>query len=255
MRRILLDADTLMEFVINRSMFQEKVAGLLEIMKIDGVEVYLSDFGLDKINNITRIMNGQKASKEMCSAIKEQFKILKTTKSIIEEARLLAVADFNSCVEIALAINSNISAIITHEISKFSGSELNVCSLFDFQEREKLEGIFAKETRDRPMFLLIEEQVANLNYLFTLPGDTNGESLKREELHQKLVNSHNFSALSPNPIQDSSLSKYSELIKSSILARNKELMNSTSAAFASRKSIADSFGEKVRSPNRLIHNS
>jgi hypothetical protein len=242
MRRILLDADLVIEFVINRSMFQEKVERLLEIINVEGVQFYLSDFGLKKIREIVKVMNGQKASKEMISSLKQRFEIkpLTVTKPIIDEARLLNIEDFDSSIEVSLAINSNISAIITHRTSDFFGSKLNVCSLTDFQERENLEKIFSKETSDRPMVLDIKDKIASLNYLYALPSYASEESLRRNKLYQKLVNSDDVTSLSP--IHEPVLSKYRESIaKSSRLAINKELINPISAAFATSaiKSMAD----------------
>jgi hypothetical protein len=264
MRRILLNADTLVEFVVNRSMLQEKVEGLLEIINIEGVQFYLSDFGFKKIREIVKVMNDHKASKEMISSLKKRFKIkmLTVTKPIIDEARLLHIGDFDSSIEVSLAINSNISAIITHKISNFSGSELNVCSLTDFQERENLEKIFSKETSSRPMVLDIKDEIASLNHLYALPSHASEESLRRNKLHQKLVSPHDVVSLYKSiadslaalySSQDSSLSKYRESIaKSAILSINKESMNPISAAFSSSasKPIADSLGEKVQYPNR-----
>ncbi len=247
MRRILLDADMLVEFFINRGVFQEKVEDIFEIINIKGVEFYLSNFGFEKIRDITKVMSGHKASKEITLLLKRRFgiKILTVTKQIIDEARLLHIENFDSSLEVSLAINSNISAIITHKISDFFGSELNVCSLTDFQERENLEKIFSKETSSRPMVLNIKDEIATLNHFYDLPSHlrpihASEESLKIGKTHRKLLIPHDIT--SPFPLQDPSHSIYRDLIVRSLrLAIDKELLNPTSAAFASLKSVTNSF--------------
>jgi hypothetical protein len=242
MRRILLDADLLIEFVINRSMFQEKVERLLEIINVEGVQFYLSDFGFKKIREIVKVINGQKASREMISSLKKQFKIksLIVTKPTIDEARLSDIEDFDSSIEVSLAINSNISAIITHKVSNFSGSKLNVCSLTDFQERENLEKIFSKETSDRPMVLDIKDKIASLNYLYALPSYASEESLKWDSPGQKLVNPHDIAHLSS--MQDLLLSRYHKSILESLeITMNKGLIENLLITDALRKPVIDSF--------------
>jgi hypothetical protein len=242
MRRILLDADTFIELAINRSMFQEEVKDLREIINIKEVEFYLSDFGFKKIKDITNVMKGHNASKEISYRIRKLFKIkiLKTTKFIIEEARLLPIKDFDSCIEIALALNSSITAIVTHEISKFSESELNIWSLTDFQERENLEKIFSKETSSRPMVLDIKGKIATLNHLYTLPSHASEESIELDKLGQKSVNPYDIAHLSSR--QDLLISqRHKSIVALSRLAINKGLIENLANTTALRKPVIDNF--------------
>jgi hypothetical protein len=186
---ILLDADTLLEFFLNRS--DEFINEVNYLSKIFGsnssIQIYISKPGLDKIAVFLKALNGLGISNRQVSGIKKRIKILRLTKAVAQKARLLSDLDYESAVEIQLAIKANISAIVTHKPSDFSSEKLNIITLSDLQQRNHLEANLSKNIKDLPAVLVINsEQISNLDKAFYyLPSYTGIKSLDpKESSHQ-----------------------------------------------------------------------
>jgi uncharacterized protein YukE len=182
--RILLDADTLLEFLLNRSEFIDKVEYLSEVFGANSsIQLYLSKPGLDKIVSLIEPLSGLKKSQQLVVWLKKRIKILRLTKAVAKKAILSSAIDYESAVEIHLAIKANLGAIVTHKPSDFSLEELNIITLSDLQQRNHLEINLSKNIKDLPAVLVINsEQISNLDKAFYhLPSYTGVEPLKPKE--------------------------------------------------------------------------
>ena len=184
--RILLDADTLLEFLLNRSKFIGKVEYLAEIFGANSsIQLYLSKSGLDKIVSLQAL--NEKESEQLVTGLKKRIKILRVTKAVTKKARSSSAIDYESAVEIHLAIKANIGAIVTHKPSDFSSEELSIITLNDLQQRKHLEDNLSKNIKDLPaVFVINSEQISNLDKAFYhLPSYTGVKSLEpKESSHQ-----------------------------------------------------------------------
>ena len=184
--RILLDADTLLEFLLNRSKFIGKVEYLSEIFGSNSsIQLYLSKPGLDKIVSLQAL--NEKESEQLVTGLKKRIKILRVTKAVAKKARSSSAIDYESAVEIHLAIKANIGAIVTHKPSDFSSEELSIITLSDLQQRKHLEDNLSKNIKDLPaVFVINSEQISNLEKAFYhLPSYTGVKSLEpKESSHQ-----------------------------------------------------------------------
>ena len=85
--RILLDADTLLEFFLNRSKFINEVEYLSKIFGSNSsIQMYISKPGLDKITIFLKALNGLKISKKQVFGIRKRIKVLHPTKAIAQKA-------------------------------------------------------------------------------------------------------------------------------------------------------------------------
>jgi hypothetical protein len=186
--QILLDADTLLEFLLNRSEFIGKVEYLSEILGANSpIQLYLSKPGLDKIVSLVKPLSGLKKSQQLVIWLKKRIKILRLTKAVAKKAILSSAIDYESAVEIHLAIKANIDAIVTHKPSDFSSEELTIITLSDLPQRKRLEDTLSKNIKDLPAVLVIDsEQISNLDKAFYhLPSYTGIKSLEpKESSHQ-----------------------------------------------------------------------
>lgn len=186
--RILLDADTLLEFLLNRSEFIGKVKYLSEIFGANSsIQIYLSKPGFDKIVSLIEPLSGLKESQQLVLCLKKRIKILRLTKAVAKKAILSSAIDYESAVEIHLATKANIGAIVTHKPSDFSLEELNIITLSDLQQRNQMEVNLSKNIKDLPAVLVINsEQISNLDKAFYhLPSYIGVKSLElKESSHQ-----------------------------------------------------------------------
>ncbi len=186
--KILLDADILLEAVLNRNIFIDEIEKLFEIFTLNNIEVFISELGLSRINSTMKIFNTSKKMRGVFFKVKKPLKKLKITETIAKKAKLLAVDDFESAVEISLAIEANIGAIITHKPDDFSGGEFNILTLTDFQQRHKMEASASGDTNELlARWTIPLEKLLNLNKILHLsPSYTDIKSLEPKESTSQL---------------------------------------------------------------------
>jgi hypothetical protein len=226
-----------MEFLINRELFEEEVNDLREIFaecKKNNVDLYISSYGLDFIKtHIAHWRNSEVAEKKV-KDLKNKWKIkeLKVFK-YVAAARFSTIKDLNSAIEVILAQKKNIGVILTHQPENFRGSGvINILSLNDFQERQKLESLLDKNTRERPTVLSISsvEEIFLLNKIYYQPSYS--ANVGKQE------NTSPFSNV--NSIQNTHLpSAFDDALK--IRAKTKELQH----PLASSRNLTLSFLEEV----------
>ena len=215
--RILLDADTLIEFLLNRSEFIGKVEYLSEIFGANSsIQLYLSKPGLDKIVTFLKPLKGLKKSQQLVIGIRKRVKILRLTKAVAKRSISSSAIDYESAVEIQLAIEANIGAIATHKPGDFSAEELSIITMSDLQQRRNLEDTLSKNINDLPAILIINpDQISKLDKAFHLPSYICARSLKPKESSHQLdltcssdkVSSKSTDKLSPQLTNSRSLGK------------------------------------------------
>jgi hypothetical protein len=95
---------------------------------------------------------------------------LKYTKIVAQQARFFDNLNWESAVEITLAIRYKIGAIVTHKPNDFSQRDLSILTIKEFQQRQNLNNLFERETKDRPAVLVIDtETIKTLEHIFSLP--------------------------------------------------------------------------------------
>jgi hypothetical protein len=254
--RILLDADTLLEYILHRSMFINKVENLEEILQSSLTQICISKLGSDKINSSIKALHGEKASREMAKFIKTSWKvkILRTSQSATQEARKLPLLDFESAVEVVLADSNRISAVVTHKPEDFSGMELNIMTLPEFQRRKSLETCLSRTTRERPAVLFIPKEVAVLNELYALPSYTSNMASK-SKIKQSSATYSKEDFPRDNDIISQSLKSLSEKIESaSRIPEFSRHMSSFAMARLKTDTMSQSLkllSEKIESASRI----
>jgi hypothetical protein len=140
MMKILVDADMVLEALLNRSRFPAYFEDLWDLVP-EQIQGYISEPGLEKI----RIFANLNAD-EVISDIEADLSICSIDSHLLQQARLLDIRDFESAVEVACAITRNIGAIVTQEPQNFVGSDLPVLSVGDLLKRQSLETSLKKNT-------------------------------------------------------------------------------------------------------------
>lgn len=135
-----------------------------------------------------KIFNTSRKMRRVFFKVKKLLKKLKITETIAHKAKLLGVNDFESAVEISLAIEGNIGAIITHKPDDFSGGEFNILTLTDFQQRHKMEISASGDTHGLlARWTIPLEKLFNLNkILYRSPSYTDIKSLEPKESTSQL---------------------------------------------------------------------
>lgn len=139
---ILLDADVILEFFINRSGFVEDVETLMHLVKTAKIRARITDQGIEKIRYWLSKPDTQ-LGHEAASMVEVILKgwIIAVTENHIAQARLLPLRDFESAVEVICAKETNCNGIVTQNLQAFEGADLPIWDLNKYLEHYQYQGV------------------------------------------------------------------------------------------------------------------
>ena len=138
--RILVDADLILEALMNRSDFAEDVRELLDRVH-PSIQMYLTDVGYQKIYAYTSRLKNSQIAEIVVDWLQEKINICVVDQSILQKARLLHLKDFESSVELVCLSYQELDAIVTHKQEDFieAPNKFWVWSVADLWLRANLE--------------------------------------------------------------------------------------------------------------------
>lgn len=139
--KILVDSDWILELLVNRHQYGKEAEKLLKILDEQSqAQVYATELCLDKINSFLGKEDPQ-LGRDAVSWVKDLLngRILPFNNSIRDLASNLLIKDFESAVEVAVAKQENIGAIITLNPEIFTDANLSILSAEQFAKRVCLE--------------------------------------------------------------------------------------------------------------------
>jgi hypothetical protein len=158
---ILLNADTLLEYLLKRGSFVNYLEDLDEIIYSSSIDLCISERGLKEVIGKLEDLHGSNFSDPLGIEIGKLFRIIPVTKFVARKARLYYNIDYNSAIEIALALENNIPALLTHKPDSFPKDRLiNIITIQQMSTRLKLA---SNLTNTR------QEQINILNSALDLP--------------------------------------------------------------------------------------
>ena len=139
MIRVLVDADLILEALMNRNTVTD-VKELLDKVN-PWIQMYITDVGWDKIYTYVSHLQNQKIAKMVINWLKEKIQICSVNQIILQQARLSPIKDFESAVEIICANYQKLDAIVTHQHNYFAEASDNfwVWSMKELWIRANLE--------------------------------------------------------------------------------------------------------------------
>ncbi|MDJ0795380.1 MAG: hypothetical protein QNJ51_00885 [Calothrix sp. MO_167.B12] len=140
MLRILVDADLILEALMNRQGLIVDDWELLERAR-PLIQIYLTDLGWQKIYNYTSRLSDRTIADIVVNWLQQTILICSVEQTTIQQARLSRLQDFESAVEIACAGDYQLDAIVTHKLDDFAADshECLIWSLTELWVRVNLE--------------------------------------------------------------------------------------------------------------------
>jgi predicted nucleic acid-binding protein len=128
MKRIFIDTNIVLDFLLEREPFVEDAAKLFA--KIDAGEIagFIAATTITNIYYIIRKAAGVTVAQDAISQILTDLHICAVDKNILETAVALNFRDFEDAVQYACAMKSMVDVIVTRDVSGFLGSEIPVIS-------------------------------------------------------------------------------------------------------------------------------
>jgi hypothetical protein len=145
--KVLVDADIILEFFINRGEFVEEAEDLLTRIGIaQQIEAYITNKCLNRIYlelGTQDITLGEQAIAQIESLFCDH--VIEIDSTIREKARTSSLRDFDSAEEVCCAISMNLDAIVTQNPQNFIGAPLPIWTVVDLRARLLLEKDLAAE--------------------------------------------------------------------------------------------------------------
>ncbi len=118
MIRILVDADLILEALMNRNTVQD-VRELLD--KVNPlIQMYITDVGWQKIDTYLNHLQSKKIAEIVINWLEEKIKVCSVNQYILKQARSSPIKDFESAVEFICASYQQLDAIVTHKYDDFA---------------------------------------------------------------------------------------------------------------------------------------
>ena len=139
MIRILVDADLILEALMNRNTVKD-VRDLLDKVN-PWIQMYITDVGWEKIYTYLNHLQNTKIAEMVINWLQQKIKICFVNQSILQQARFSPIKDFESAVEIICASDRQLDAIVTHKLDDFAevSDKFLVWSMADLWIRANLE--------------------------------------------------------------------------------------------------------------------
>ncbi|GAX43986.1 hypothetical protein NIES4075_50010 [Tolypothrix sp. NIES-4075] len=140
MIRILVDADLILEALINRTEFIGNVRELLDRVH-PSIQMYVTDVGWQKIYDYASRFRSTKIAEIVVDWLEDKIQICCVDRTILQQARSSPLRDFESAVELACASYEELDAIVTHKHDDFAdaSNKFWIWSVADLRLRANLE--------------------------------------------------------------------------------------------------------------------
>jgi hypothetical protein len=138
--KILVDADLILEALMNRNNCVEDVGKLLDIIN-PVIQIYITDVGWQKIYNYLRCLQNTQIAELVVNWLQEKIQICPIDNRILQQARSSPLKDFESAVELVCISKRQIHAIVTHKPENFEEAphKFWIWSIADLWLRANLE--------------------------------------------------------------------------------------------------------------------
>ncbi|MBF2066736.1 MAG: hypothetical protein IGS39_20310 [Calothrix sp. C42_A2020_038] len=139
---ILVDADLILEVLMNRNQLLEDISGLFD--QKQPLKMYVTDFGWQKICAYASRFQNSQIAQVVIDWLKEKINVCAVDKNVLQQARLSPIQDFESAVEYTCAMYQEFYAIVTHRFQDFktAPNKFVIWSVSDLQTRTSLEAQF-----------------------------------------------------------------------------------------------------------------
>ncbi|NMG07143.1 PIN domain-containing protein [Brasilonema sp. UFV-L1] len=119
MFKILVDADLILEALMNRNGSVGEVSELLDRVH-PWIQMYITDIGWQKIHTYTSRLRNTKIAELVINWLQDKIQICTVDQTILQQARSSPLQDFESAVELVCAGYEELDAIVTHNYDDFA---------------------------------------------------------------------------------------------------------------------------------------
>ncbi len=124
--KILFDADMLLEVLLNRNGLVDDAEKIWKLTQNRQIEGYVTEIGLDKIYSLCTEMANSDVACRIVTSIQAIVSRCSLNRSLMEQARLSKLEDFESAVELICAKDMELDGVVTLSVPNFAGADFRV---------------------------------------------------------------------------------------------------------------------------------
>ncbi len=172
--KVLFDADMLLEVLLNRNGLVDDAEKIWKLTQNRQIEAYITEIGLDKIYSLCTEIADSNVACSIVTSIQAIVSRCSLNKSLMEQARLSKLEDFESAVEFICAKDMELDGVVTLSVPNFAGADIRVWManelLEALKEKQNGKGVLEKNVLLRDELVnsqlqSIEDVSKNLNDL------------------------------------------------------------------------------------------
>ncbi len=128
MRRVLLDTNVVLDFLLERMPFADAAAALWQANEDGRLEAYVSVITPVNVFYIARKLKDVRAARRMVESLLAACRVCAPDRDLLLAALSLAVKDYEDAVQVVSAKAENLEALVTRDPSDFDGVDFPVLS-------------------------------------------------------------------------------------------------------------------------------
>lgn len=126
--KVLVDTNIILDFLLEREPFFTDADTLIQTIRADQIQGYLTATTLTDIFYIARKPKGVQIAKQYISDLLALMRICPVNRRILNVAISSNLPDFEDAVQLACAMALNLDAIVTRDTQGFAGATLPILS-------------------------------------------------------------------------------------------------------------------------------
>ena len=137
--RVLVDADAILEMLLNRQQFAPEAEQLWQVLQLWPFQGYVSAVGLARIQGLVSCLWDFAIADEITTSLQTFLTLCPVDNTMRDAVRASPIPDLESAVEVACAQAMDIAAIVTQRPQDFLGAGLHILSVRDVLKRQQLQ--------------------------------------------------------------------------------------------------------------------
>ena len=132
--KVLIDTNIVLDLILNREPFVESALMLFELIETTKIQGFIAATTITNIFYIVRKAQGRQKAIEAITRLSTGLVICSVDRHVVRRALECNLKDFEDGVQLACAEINQLNAIVTRDISDFSGVELSILSIAELQQ-------------------------------------------------------------------------------------------------------------------------
>ncbi|MEL5896383.1 PIN domain-containing protein [Bacteroides sp. GD17] len=138
MRRVFLDTNVVLDFLMERENFQDDAEAILALAYNGHFRLFLSSLSFSNIAYIARQLYKGNQLYDLLDKVRELVSVSEVDDWVVDLALKLRAKDFEDALQYYSALKANADVIVTRNLKDFSFSDIKVVSPKEFLKLQEL---------------------------------------------------------------------------------------------------------------------